>query len=165
MRMVVSAQSQWTRLHLSQRTDAGQRHLRRAADSHAVSRLWVSDRTERLAKPNAPTSTWTRVTFWPTAPPSGPCSLQCLNGGSCFLNARKQPKCRCQPNYRGDRCEIDQCKDYCRNGGICTPSPTGNVKITLSYSTSRSPFLPLGSCSDSKSTELVSLLFIFSRIE
>ncbi|XP_037535815.1 low-density lipoprotein receptor-related protein 1 [Nematolebias whitei] len=65
-------------------------------------------------------------TLSPVSPPSGPCSLQCLNGGSCFLNARKQPKCRCQPNYRGDRCEIDQCKDYCRNGGICTPSPTGS---------------------------------------
>lgn len=64
----------------------------------------------------------------PTAPPSGPCTLQCMNGGSCFLNARKQPKCRCQPKYKGDRCEIDQCKDYCRNGGICTPSPTGNFK-------------------------------------
>ncbi|XP_017271351.1 low-density lipoprotein receptor-related protein 1 isoform X3 [Kryptolebias marmoratus] len=65
-------------------------------------------------------------TLSPISPPSGPCSLQCLNGGSCFLNARKQPKCRCQPNYKGNRCEIDQCKDYCRNGGICTPSPTGS---------------------------------------
>ncbi|KAF7208497.1 transcript variant X2 [Nothobranchius furzeri] len=65
-------------------------------------------------------------TLSPISPPSGTCFLQCLNGGSCFLNARKQPKCRCQPNYRGDRCETDQCKDYCRNGGICTPSPTGS---------------------------------------
>uniref|UniRef100_A0A3Q1CIR2 EGF-like domain-containing protein n=1 Tax=Amphiprion ocellaris TaxID=80972 RepID=A0A3Q1CIR2_AMPOC len=62
----------------------------------------------------------------PTAPPSGPCLVQCLNGGSCFLNAHKQPKCRCQPNYGGDRCEIDQCRDYCKNGGTCTPSPTGS---------------------------------------
>uniref|UniRef100_A0A3Q3LKE9 EGF-like domain-containing protein n=1 Tax=Labrus bergylta TaxID=56723 RepID=A0A3Q3LKE9_9LABR len=56
----------------------------------------------------------------------GPCLVQCMNGGSCFLNAHKQPKCRCQPNYGGDRCEIDQCRDYCKNGGTCTPSPTGS---------------------------------------
>uniref|UniRef100_A0AAY5E9B1 EGF-like domain-containing protein n=1 Tax=Electrophorus electricus TaxID=8005 RepID=A0AAY5E9B1_ELEEL len=60
-----------------------------------------------------------------TASPGGPCTLQCLNGGSCVLNARKHPKCRCQPNYGGDRCEINQCRDYCQNGGMCTASPTG----------------------------------------
>ncbi|KAJ0023660.1 hypothetical protein NQD34_003559 [Periophthalmus magnuspinnatus] len=65
-------------------------------------------------------------TLSPISPPSGPCLVQCLNGGSCFLNAHKQPKCRCQPNYGGDRCELDQCRDYCRNGGTCTPSPTGS---------------------------------------
>uniref|UniRef100_A0A8C4X5R9 EGF-like domain-containing protein n=1 Tax=Erpetoichthys calabaricus TaxID=27687 RepID=A0A8C4X5R9_ERPCA len=62
-----------------------------------------------------------------TAPTSGTCSLQCLNGGSCFLNARKQPKCRCQPRYTGEKCETDQCRDYCLNGGTCTASPTGNT--------------------------------------
>lgn len=66
------------------------------------------------------TDTWS-----PTAPPSGPCSIQCMNGGSCFLNAHKQPKCRCQPNFGGERCEVDQCMDYCKNGGTCTPSPRG----------------------------------------
>uniref|UniRef100_A0AAV2M5F0 EGF-like domain-containing protein n=1 Tax=Knipowitschia caucasica TaxID=637954 RepID=A0AAV2M5F0_KNICA len=65
-------------------------------------------------------------TLSPISPPSGPCLVQCLNGGTCFLNAHKQPKCRCQPNYGGDRCEVDQCRDYCRNGGTCTPSPTGS---------------------------------------
>uniref|UniRef100_A0A8P4GDR1 EGF-like domain-containing protein n=1 Tax=Dicentrarchus labrax TaxID=13489 RepID=A0A8P4GDR1_DICLA len=74
-------------------------------------------------------------------PTLGPCLVQCMNGGSCFLNAHKQPKCRCQPNYGGDRCEIDQCRDYChfwwpnnmthllmptydycKNGGNCTVS-------------------------------------------
>uniref|UniRef100_A0A3P9BHD9 Low density lipoprotein receptor-related protein 1Aa n=1 Tax=Maylandia zebra TaxID=106582 RepID=A0A3P9BHD9_9CICH len=64
----------------------------------------------------------------PTLSPicDGPCLIQCMNGGSCFLNAHKQPKCRCQPNYGGDRCEIDQCRDYCKNGGTCTPSPIGS---------------------------------------
>ncbi|KAJ8403984.1 hypothetical protein AAFF_G00343340 [Aldrovandia affinis] len=57
--------------------------------------------------------------------PTGPCMVQCLNGGSCFLNAHKQPKCRCQPNYSGETCEIDQCRDYCQNGGTCTASQTG----------------------------------------
>uniref|UniRef100_A0A8C4HE85 EGF-like domain-containing protein n=1 Tax=Dicentrarchus labrax TaxID=13489 RepID=A0A8C4HE85_DICLA len=80
-------------------------------------------------------------TLSPLSPPSGPCLVQCMNGGSCFLNAHKQPKCRCQPNYGGDRCEIDQCRDYChfwwpnnmthllmptydycKNGGNCTVS-------------------------------------------
>lgn len=68
------------------------------------------------------------------APPSGPCLVQCLNGGTCFLNAHKQPKCRCQPNYGGDRCEIDQCRDYCKNGGTCTPSPTGKKQNLIKRS-------------------------------
>uniref|UniRef100_A0A8C8C6R9 EGF-like domain-containing protein n=1 Tax=Oncorhynchus tshawytscha TaxID=74940 RepID=A0A8C8C6R9_ONCTS len=62
----------------------------------------------------------------PPTLPSGTCNVQCLNGGSCFLNARKQPKCRCQPNFGGDKCEVDQCRDYCQNGGTCTASPTGS---------------------------------------
>ncbi|XP_043939564.1 prolow-density lipoprotein receptor-related protein 1 [Protopterus annectens] len=57
--------------------------------------------------------------------PPGTCNLQCLNGGSCILNARRQPKCRCQPLYIGEKCETDQCRDYCQNGGTCTASPTG----------------------------------------
>uniref|UniRef100_A0A8C8CFS1 EGF-like domain-containing protein n=1 Tax=Oncorhynchus tshawytscha TaxID=74940 RepID=A0A8C8CFS1_ONCTS len=65
-------------------------------------------------------------TLSPISPPSGTCNVQCLNGGSCFLNARKQPKCRCQPNFGGDKCEVDQCRDYCQNGGTCTASPTGS---------------------------------------
>ncbi|KAK6321281.1 hypothetical protein J4Q44_G00082570 [Coregonus suidteri] len=65
-------------------------------------------------------------TLSPLSPPSGTCNVQCLNGGSCFLNARKQPKCRCQPNFRGDKCEVDQCRDYCQNRGTCTASPTGS---------------------------------------
>ncbi|CAH2224426.1 prolow-density lipo receptor-related 1 [Pelobates cultripes] len=61
----------------------------------------------------------------PDAPTPDSCTLECLNGGQCFLNARKQPKCRCLPSYDGDRCEIDQCKDYCKNGGNCAPSLSG----------------------------------------
>lgn len=57
--------------------------------------------------------------------PSGTCTMLCLNGGTCVLNARKQPKCRCQPNYSGERCNLNQCRDYCQNGGTCTASPTG----------------------------------------
>ncbi|KAG7253190.1 hypothetical protein CRUP_024801, partial [Coryphaenoides rupestris] len=60
----------------------------------------------------------------PETPPAGTCTLQCQNGGSCFLNARLQAKCRCQPSYRGDRCEVNHCTDYCRNGGTCTASHT-----------------------------------------
>lgn len=64
------------------------------------------------------------------APPSGPCDIQCQNGGSCFLNARQVAKCRCQPSYTGERCEINQCRDYCKNGGTCTASHTGKNTTT-----------------------------------
>uniref|UniRef100_A0A3Q4HZM6 EGF-like domain-containing protein n=1 Tax=Neolamprologus brichardi TaxID=32507 RepID=A0A3Q4HZM6_NEOBR len=60
-----------------------------------------------------------------TAPPSVPCDIQCQNGGSCFFNDRQVAKCRCQPSYIGERCEINQCRDYCKNGGTCTASHAG----------------------------------------
>lgn len=60
-----------------------------------------------------------------SVPTTDTCDLECLNGGSCFLNARKQAKCRCQPRYNGDKCQIDQCWDYCQNGGTCAASPSG----------------------------------------
>uniref|UniRef100_A0A8B9N7P4 Prolow-density lipoprotein receptor-related protein 1 n=1 Tax=Accipiter nisus TaxID=211598 RepID=A0A8B9N7P4_9AVES len=60
-----------------------------------------------------------------TLPTTDTCDLVCLNGGSCFLNARKQAKCRCQPRYNGEKCQIDQCWDYCQNGGTCAASPSG----------------------------------------
>ncbi|XP_072571437.1 low-density lipoprotein receptor-related protein 1-like isoform X1 [Paramormyrops kingsleyae] len=65
-------------------------------------------------------------TLSPAPPSPGTCTLQCLNGGQCFLNAHKQPKCRCQPIYRGEKCEVDQCRDHCQNGGTCTASATGS---------------------------------------
>lgn len=58
-------------------------------------------------------------------PTTDTCDLVCLNGGSCFLNARKQAKCRCQPRYNGEKCQINQCWDYCQNGGMCAASPSG----------------------------------------
>ncbi|KAK6308419.1 hypothetical protein J4Q44_G00216900 [Coregonus suidteri] len=61
----------------------------------------------------------------PFSPPSGPCTVQCLNGGNCFLNARQQAKCQCQPSFTGERCEVNQCRDYCKNGGACTASVAG----------------------------------------
>uniref|UniRef100_A0A8C7PU39 Low density lipoprotein receptor-related protein 1Ab n=1 Tax=Oncorhynchus mykiss TaxID=8022 RepID=A0A8C7PU39_ONCMY len=61
----------------------------------------------------------------PFSPPSGPCTVQCLNGGNCFLNTRQQAKCQCQPSFTGDRCEVNQCRDYCKNGGACTASVIG----------------------------------------
>lgn len=45
MRVAVSAEPQRTRLHLPQRTLAGQRHVRGAAHSHTVSHLWVKHTT------------------------------------------------------------------------------------------------------------------------
>ncbi|CAL8401596.1 unnamed protein product [Arctogadus glacialis] len=74
--------------------------------------------------------------------PSGPCAVHCLHGGSCFLNARRQPKCHCQPNYGGERCEVDQCRDYCLNGGTCAPSPSALPPFPASPQSSPFP-LPL----------------------
>nr|XP_042700082.1 LOW QUALITY PROTEIN: prolow-density lipoprotein receptor-related protein 1 [Chrysemys picta bellii] len=64
-------------------------------------------------------------TVSPIVPTSDTCDLVCLNGGSCFLNARKQAKCRCQPRYNGEKCQLDQCWEYCQNGGTCAASPSG----------------------------------------
>uniref|UniRef100_A0A6Q2Z7L4 EGF-like domain-containing protein n=1 Tax=Esox lucius TaxID=8010 RepID=A0A6Q2Z7L4_ESOLU len=63
------------------------------------------------------------------APPSGPCTVLCLNGGNCFLNARQQAKCQCQPSFTGERCEVNQCRDYCKNGGACTASVAGRLTV------------------------------------
>uniref|UniRef100_A0A671QVX5 Low density lipoprotein receptor-related protein 1Ab n=1 Tax=Sinocyclocheilus anshuiensis TaxID=1608454 RepID=A0A671QVX5_9TELE len=60
-----------------------------------------------------------------TQSPSSKTLQSCQNGGSCFLNAWNQPKCRCPTSYSGERCEINQCRDYCQNGGTCSPSRTG----------------------------------------
>ena len=71
----------------------------------------------------------------PTAPRPGTWNLQCFNGGSCFLNARRQPKCRCQPRYTGDKCELDQCWEHCQNGGTCAASPSGMPSSSLNRTT------------------------------
>ncbi|CDQ88247.1 unnamed protein product [Oncorhynchus mykiss] len=42
-----------------------------------------------------------------------------------FLNTRQQAKCQCQPSFTGERCEVNQCRDYCKNGGACTASVIG----------------------------------------
>lgn len=75
--------------------------------------------------PESPPMPALPLTTLPAAPRPGTCNLQCFNGGSCFLNARRQPKCRCQPRYTGDKCELDQCWEHCRNGGTCAASPSG----------------------------------------
>uniref|UniRef100_A0A3B3V0A2 EGF-like domain-containing protein n=1 Tax=Poecilia latipinna TaxID=48699 RepID=A0A3B3V0A2_9TELE len=78
---------------------------------------YVADNGTCVERPSPTSSSFT--------PPSEPCSIQCLNGGSCFFNAYQVQKCRCQPSYVGARCEVNQCRDYCKNGGTCTSSHTG----------------------------------------
>uniref|UniRef100_A0A4W5Q8K7 LDL receptor related protein 1 n=1 Tax=Hucho hucho TaxID=62062 RepID=A0A4W5Q8K7_9TELE len=59
-------------------------------------------------------------------PPSGPCTVQCLNGGNCFLNTRQQakwaPTCRCLKGFTGPQCKLHTCQNHCHNGGNCTVS-------------------------------------------
>lgn len=50
MWMAVSAEPQWTSLHLSQWTHTGQRHMCGASHSHAVSYLWVKRHTLKHAE-------------------------------------------------------------------------------------------------------------------
>uniref|UniRef100_A0A3P9JA40 EGF-like domain-containing protein n=1 Tax=Oryzias latipes TaxID=8090 RepID=A0A3P9JA40_ORYLA len=93
--------------------------------------LSVSERAEMRVHAQTNARPWSVTDTWsPTAPPSGPCSIQCMNGGSCFLNAHKQPKCRCQPNFGGERCEVDQsgsCEGYCLNKGTCLQRDNGSM--------------------------------------
>ena len=35
------------------------------------------------------------------------------------MNQLGVPQCQCGPGYTGNKCEIDQCTDFCRNGGTC----------------------------------------------
>uniref|UniRef100_UPI00358E1ABB prolow-density lipoprotein receptor-related protein 1 isoform X2 n=1 Tax=Myxine glutinosa TaxID=7769 RepID=UPI00358E1ABB len=67
----------------------------------------------------------TQPTASPDASTPGLCTLQCLHGGTCFLNERGQQKCKCQPHFSGSRCEVDQCLRHCLNGGTCSASPSG----------------------------------------
>lgn len=116
----------------------------READPHSVPVLWVCTLHKCTQHKKIRRCTWNLVSLWSpspsAAPPSGPCDLQCLHGGSCFLNARQVAKCRCQPSYTGERCEINQCRDYCKNGGTCTASHTGESP-TCPQKDSQSHFL------------------------
>ncbi|XP_033647712.1 uncharacterized protein LOC117307151 [Asterias rubens] len=48
----------------------------------------------------------------------------CANGGTCHEVISGYPRCSCQPNFSGDRCQEEEVcpKDYCMNGGICLGS-------------------------------------------
>lgn len=132
--MALPAESQWARLHLSQWEATGQWHLCGCALTDAPARRYAHAppwplipalEPSSLQPLNPPPTPALPLTTLPAAPRPGTCNLQCFNGGSCFLNARRQPKCRCQPRYTGDKCELDQCWEHCRNGGTCAASPSG----------------------------------------
>lgn len=131
--MALPAEPQWACLYLSQREAPGQWHLCGCALTNTPTRWYAH--TLPLPSPCAPEPSslqplnsslpGSAPMVLPAAPRPGTCNLQCFNGGSCFLNARRQPKCRCQPRYTGDKCELDQCWEHCRNGGTCAASPSG----------------------------------------
>lgn len=58
------------------------------------------------------------------------CSGYCENRGICYVDiGRSNPasstrKCRCQPQWTGERCEIsvEMCQQKCHNGGTCNYS-------------------------------------------
>ena len=133
--MALPAEPQWACLHLSQWEATGQWHLCGCALANTPTRWYAHappwspipcPEPSFLQPLNSPPPPWLcPLIILPAAPRPGTCNLQCFNGGSCFLNARRQPKCRCQPRYTGDKCELDQCWEYCRNGGTCAASPSG----------------------------------------
>ncbi|CAB1336713.1 unnamed protein product [Coregonus sp. 'balchen'] len=43
----------------------------------------------------------------------------------CLLSPSGPAKCQCQSSFTGERCEVNQCRDYCKNGGACTASVAG----------------------------------------
>ncbi|XP_058055099.1 prolow-density lipoprotein receptor-related protein 1 [Anopheles bellator] len=49
------------------------------------------------------------------------CSGYCKNKGFCYI-VNGDPKCTCQPQWTGRKCEIstNKCQGYCHNGGNCT---------------------------------------------
>ena len=57
------------------------------------------------------------------------CSPQCENGGRCIANEKRDSRCYCWPNFSGERCEVNHCKDYCQNGGTCSGSPLGKCGV------------------------------------
>ncbi|CAB1328018.1 unnamed protein product [Coregonus sp. 'balchen'] len=50
------------------------------------------------------------------------CRPACDNGGRCITNEKGELRCYCWPNFSGERCEVNHCKDYCQNGGTCSGS-------------------------------------------
>ncbi|KAG5836217.1 hypothetical protein ANANG_G00252240 [Anguilla anguilla] len=80
----------------------------------------------------------------PTPPPGPPgsCTVQCLNGGSCFLNAQAA-QMPVPAQLQRETCEIDQCRDYCQNGAPAPPPDSGVTPSFFFPSPSLPPFLPL----------------------
>ncbi|CAH1165542.1 unnamed protein product [Phyllotreta striolata] len=46
------------------------------------------------------------------------CYLNC-HTGACKIIPGQGPKCVCPPQYKGVRCEIYRCSQYCKNHGMC----------------------------------------------
>lgn len=53
------------------------------------------------------------------------CHNYCINGGSCAKTTLGVPVCHCQPNFTGNRCEIETCHNFCLNNGVCNISHLG----------------------------------------
>jgi len=62
-----------------------------------------------------------------------PCAnVNCLNGGTCTLNAQNQPVCVCPQCYSGQFCATLNpcCSNPCLNGGACTVNANNQAVCT-----------------------------------
>ena len=70
--------------------------------------------------------------------------FQCLNGGTCTLDAQKFPYCKCANGYAGIYCQFKVCQLDCMNQGVCNANGTCSC---LSNWTGFDCSIPMNPCS------------------
>lgn len=61
-------------------------------------------------------------------------AIQCLNGGTCRVGSSSDKyRCDCPDSFAGFYCEVDKCKDFCRNNGKCSIHPVMGPKCECLY--------------------------------
>lgn len=58
-------------------------------------------------------------------------TIQCLNGGTCrSIASSDRYRCDCLDGFTGLFCEVDKCKNFCKNYGKCSIIPVIGPKCT-----------------------------------